>query len=1034
MAVVLTRGGLKSEAPINSFTRKLDEAKKPTGITVTNPKGSSDGSSLPQSNLQNITPSASEVKKVIQQAQQSQVQQTRLDLANKSTQIERERGSKVLQAQRDYAKTNDYEKFRQRLVQANLEAQNQKLKEGVTREYTSKVLSDKYYTDKSTGEKYLVPYKVTKENLPEVEERMARAFGSAPSLVPQEVKKQTIQRPTSSTPEIQVAPYIVKKVKEIVRPFITLEIPSSNPQSQKIRTVVVQLAENTPILKDVIQTYRDIDKLPQEQYLKFGGKVTERFTLPEIELQAGQLQDKGFFGKSVTIFANLMGESVANKFESAGLPKGGIRLSEPARIERGSSRVMKQTVIYDENARPLPPETNIVDVPGIRIGSDTVRKAVTGGTQLALFTTEYAGSLAEAKLLQGELAGGAKNIKEFVISRPVDTLLLGSLAVAPVVKAVRGKQIIVESIPINSPVRNLKASEVIGTDVALMRGENLVGNQILYGEQRLSQAGSSGVRRQVSIKTNLRKLFRLDPKVVYTGVTNADKVGREKSLELLKNIGYSEKSAKTQLRFTAPQVLEQGIESGTINVGKDTAKGTITTYFRKPVRVVDDALGIKTRGGAEVKDIQEFSRQLTKEGEDTIVVELVERNRITQGRGFTKGETGDIKLNLVKSKSTKSFEVYTPVVELDKVKGLITNEARTIYSKSSGTKLFPREAGVETSTSKTTLIKKERFLPEPEKPVVEPRITSKVFRNIKENQAVVENLVQNTDGLKEIGSLDVGLGNVPSKVLDIKPTEVIKTSLKSPEVTSITKSQQASSIYAGQGTYERTDSFGGRLGIMNRGEMNIDTIKEDRILKDEMLIKGGLSIKENILMKESPIIRDEILIKDKISQKDFVAVKPTVKLAVTQSPKQQLRQLQKLELKLGLDQSTKPEPIKPKIPSKIADLDFTETPYRNPKTPVKSQLYDIFKRVRGKDVKVGSEETEFQAFEKLKKVLKSDLSASGIVKKGKTKIKPLYTDSEFGLSKLDQFRLIQLKNRRFGTQPETTKAQFFRKTRRNSFL
>ena len=67
----------------------------------------------------------------------------------------------------------------------------------------------------------------------------------------------------------------------------------------------------------------------------------------------------------------------------------------------------------------------------------------------------------------------------------------------------------------------------------------------------------------------------------------------------------------------------------------------------------------------------------------------------------------------------------------------------------------------------------------------------------------------------------------------------------------------------------------------------------------------------------------------------------------------------------------------------------------------------------------------------LKSSLKGTLRAGGFIQKGETKLKATELKSfgtgEFRLSKVSPYKIIQKKERRFGTGGETKEAQYFRK-------
>ena len=222
-----------------------------------------------------------------------------------------------------------------------------------------------------------------------------------------------------------------------------------------------------------------------------------------------------------------------------------------------------------------------------------------------------------------------------------------------------------------APIRDLKSANrgTVGTDWDVKyKGQK--GNVVSWETQKLSQQGVYGTRTIWSSKG--RNLFNkylspLNKKVVIqkvgsgTGLKAVYKFSMKPSTTYLKDLyqgvptaqlgktysfsspfalkspqstfSYTSKSAydkmyarmlkynrwtpaqaTSSLRFTAPRVYEtytKGLLTYNVKTGK--AKGTFTQTVHRPILEVDKSLGIKTRGGADYKEITKITRTLSKD-------------------------------------------------------------------------------------------------------------------------------------------------------------------------------------------------------------------------------------------------------------------------------------------------------------------------------------------------------------------------------------------------------------------------------------
>jgi hypothetical protein len=101
---------------------------------------------------------------------------------------------------------------------------------------------------------------------------------------------------------------------------------------------------------------------------------------------------------------------------------------------------------------------------------------------------------------------------------------------------------------------------------------------------------------------------------------------------------------------------------------------------------------------------------------------------------------------------------------------------------------------------------------------------------------------------------------------------------------------------------------------------------------------------------------------------------------------------------------------------------------------VDKEEFKVFVRKQDKDIEFGTFGTKEKAKTELLKELKGTLRASGFIEKGGKKIKVRelgIASPEFRIGKREDFRLVQRKERRFGTRGETKEVQYFRKVKGN---
>ena len=174
-------------------------------------------------------------------------------------------------------------------------------------------------------------------------------------------------------------------------------------------------------------------------------------------------------------------------------------------------------------------------------------------------------------------------------------------------------------------------------------------------------------------------------------------------------------------------------------------------------------------------------------------------------------------------------------------------------------------------------------------------------------------------------------------------------------------------------------------------------------------------------------------IETRISSKSLVGEIQDISQSQQQKPIQRQSQIQSTSKSL-ISESIIGQPIKPTPPPDIFPTILT---IPSPKGKVREMAknlisFEAFTRRKGKDISLGKFRTQTKAEKKLKKSLVSTLGASGFIEKAgkKLKVKELETFSggEFGESKIDQFRIIQKKERRLSGRPEVFEIQKARKS------
>ncbi len=138
--------------------------------------------------------------------------------------------------------------------------------------------------------------------------------------------------------------------------------------------------------------------------------------------------------------------------------------------------------------------------------------------------------------------------------------------------------------------------------------------------------------------------------------------------------------------------------------------------------------------------------------------------------------------------------------------------------------------------------------------------------------------------------------------------------------------------------------------------------------------------------------------------------------------KQKQIQRQKQILKQGFEQVRSPRVKQPsRPPPRIKVPSFLLPLVKKRKEKVEKDMFDIFVRTKGKDIRVEGAKTEKEAWSKLFGKLGGTLRAGGFVTDplGK-KVKPKRLPSQFRLGKTDPFRVIERRRYRLDMPSEVS--------------
>ncbi len=700
-------------------------------------------------------------------------------------------------------------------------------------------------------------------------------------------------------------------------------------------------------------------------------------------------------------------------------------------------------------------ENKKVVIPRLNIGTKSqLKKIGTTGLMTGLYLTPYVGGTLVASSIGTQMNQVNYNPIKFVEKHPIETTLIGGALVGfgglkvsrelrkPIIKETKngltvtskynkllGKETKVNYLKINEPVQNLKAKETLGLDI--YRNKK---NIVIYPKQKVEQVGYSGVRRQVIEYKKGRFFGLIKPKEnkVYEGIPK-DIIGRKKALKLLKDI----KNKNEILRYTAPTIKESKIE-GLINVNKKTS-GLFKQTIEQPSRVIDESFGIKTRAS----------------NKPDLFFTSVERRTINkEGKSYSLGlETTlhtklknplNIDINL-KGSLTKSKVISEGEIDMNNFQ----NRLHVIKKEN-----FKKVRSL--SFGKDLLNKNKKFIDYGDTLLVRKNLkgvnvnTNEI--NIPSNNNNVNEFFK-TKTIQKTEELKTAIKPI-SISKEIGTTKTIKPSLTTAKTSTINL-MTGKSIYAGSGLSTMTESvskptaitpvrmdnlivpplsqnrnMNQRVGLTQKTELSssIKPVFDLGFTQTKQEMTPAFSLKSRQVLEPMQMTQLKTIPKTELSlsSKQMFKQKMVEKQVTAQSSLSKQKSIQ--ELYSGLAHHPK-ERVKEK--ERIIKRNITKkkrTPYKNFLEKATGR-YEVYKKVKGKEVKIGTTFGIIKATGKLKKGLKKDLSASGFIINEKTGKKVRVGSimnilgSEFRKSKYKKGVIVQKLNERLSSGTERRNIQ-----------
>lgn len=598
--------------------------------------------------------------------------------------------------------------------------------------------------------------------------------------------------------------------------------------------------------------------------------------------------------------------------------------------------------------------------------------------------------------------------------------------------------ILIKEIKIKEPKTTLESSDIIGKDYKVSGGGK-VKEFVLFPEQKFYQTSIGGRRVEVIIPKGRQDFLGkrisigregvsfLPPKTetIYKGIPygKLGRQARERALKLIEKKGFSREGISQILKYTQPKVVEQSLKKGKIKIKGKKAKGEFEYFTSQPILIIDETLGIKTRGKKDVRNLYELDRKaINKEGRNVVLQVKSEVEQVL-------GKGGEI-LDTTKSELSKGFLIGK---EFGKGKGYlpfkdggIVEFKPTTMKKISGTSfetpIIPKRNELNIDTGTTILFEKKINL--------DTGFTPKKVSKKSSRQSL-----EKLSALKE-------------------PIQVRKPVIKTPKIK--TKSFQETieeaipteSIWAGTGLYERTTESGGIQFAKQRGQSVLSPLTLQRIQQptrlDVNIIQRPVvdvgqvgrqgtrtDLRLNNISLQGSFENVETINKEASKLIERQAVKETqaTRLALRQAIRESLRNK---ETSLIKEKPLKTQKV-PKINIKLPPISKGK---KKKGTEEEEGLFEVFIRKRGEDINIGEFETLPKVRSVLRSELKSTLSASGFVKKGEKKLsfgEVGLNGFEFIPSKRDSSRIVQRREFRLGTPREVFQIQQSKKSKGGFF-
>jgi hypothetical protein len=549
-----------------------------------------------------------------------------------------------------------------------------------------------------------------------------------------------------------------------------------------------------------------------------------------------------------------------------------------------------------------------------------------------------------------------------------------------------------------------------------------------------------------TVKQGTKTIVRTPKDILFSGSSfgKVGKLERKQTIEYLKKQGWKELDIKKQLRLRQPEVIEHSfLGKGEPKGNKFEVKGLLSS---KPLSI--EVKGIKSRmSEGRIKFIKEITNPLEAKGinEDIKLFETIgeskssylTKNNYPYSKVSQAGKTREFDYSLTASKEINKNELPNLKGQLVKnKKGVYTLELNAPQFELLGDKSFNIYKDVSLSKTIMSNVRKPQLskgivLIERETPKIEEDLGFTILQGgeSKSSEQFFKDLYGNENKIAS-AVLKIEKKISPVKQPSYKPLQILETAEPTPRM--VGGQGGVSSIYAGQGTYEYQEPMSA-INIQGRMEKAVIDVFTPAENKSINILKTFTKEKEKNVQEINLGFKD--LVKD--IQKENLVFKEEQKQQLKQA--QQLKQqlIQKQQLKQALNTKLIKTPSKFEFKFKLPEL--------NKPTTLKQKVEDlfgdfkVFVTKKGKEVQLEESFTNLgSARDVLKKELISTLRAGGgIISKGK---KLSFEEiglfgEEFRRSKINPYKVIQVKNRRFGSGGETKEAQFFRKAKGgNKFL